>query len=323
MSENRKFNVGTIVILALAGLCIVGTLGYAVCSSVSSHGRIEKSRLRYLTAQTRMENAREVAKQLARAEVAKHGKKATPEQQRKAKMVKAKRRPKVSPLDRLFGPPRNRATAVTDKPTKFPEGKFTKAEQEILDVADEAVDEHDLETAQDVAAEALRSNDSRVRLRAVEMLTEFGEAGLPELADFLTDRHGEVANLAADRFELGVQEIEDDAERVAVAKLGVLTVDDPDKLASMMGTLTMATDQLEVISALADIIRDGSPAQIRAAKEAYESETGEEWTGIEAADQWLQENYEPPEEEEPEEPEADEFDEVSDGENYEDNGENT
>ena len=315
MSEKKKFTVGTIVILALAGLCIVGTLGYVVCSSVASHARIEKSRLRYLTAQKRMENAREVAKQLARAEVAKHGKKATAEQQHKAAVIKARHRPKVHPLDQLLGSSRKRATEVTGKPTKFPEGRFTKAEQEILDVADEAVDEHDLATAQDVAAEALKSSDARVRLRAVEMLTEFGEAGLPELADFLTDRHGEVANLAADRFELGVQEIEDDAERVAVAKLGVLTVDDPDKLESMMGTLTMATDSLHVIRALADIIRDGSPAQIRAAKEAYESETGEEWTGIEAADQWLQENYDPPEEDEPDE--ADDEDQDYGTEGYE------
>lgn len=320
MSESRKFNVGTIVILALAGLFIIGALGYAVYSMVGSHARIEKSQYRYLVARERLENAREIAKQQARAEVAKHGKKATAERLHQAAVIKARRRPKVHPLDRLLGPPRDRATAVKGKPTEFPEGRFTAAEQEILDVADVAVDEHDLETAQDVAAEALKSSDARVRLRAVEMLTEFGEAGLPELADFLKDRHGEVANLAADRFELGVQEIEDDGERVAVAKLGVLTVDDPDKLASMMGTLTMATDQLQIISALADIIRDGSPAQIKAAKEAYESETGEEWTGIEAADQWLQENYEPPE---PEEPEADELDEGSDEENDEDNGENT
>ena len=320
MSKSGKFNVGTIVILALAGLCIIGALGYAVCSMVGSHARIEKSQYRYLVARERLENAREVAKKLAREEVRKHGKKATPEQLHKAAVVRDRHRPKLNPLARLFGPPRDRATAVGDKPTEFPEGKFTEAEQEILDIADEAVSDHDLETAQDVAEAALKSKDPRVRLRAVEMLTEFGEAGLPELADFLKDPHGEVANLAADRFELGTQEVENDDERVAIAKLGVLSVDDPDKLASMMGTLTMATDQLQIISALADIIRDGSPAQVKAAKEAYESETGEEWSGLEAADRWLQENYDPPE---PEEPEADELDEGSDEENDEDNGENT
>ena len=291
----KKSKLGMLVMLAIACSCIVGMLGYAIYSTAKSRSRIENSQYRYLAAQKRMENARELAKRQAREEVAKHGRKATPEQQRKATMVKARHRPKVNPLARLLGSPRNRATAVRGKPTDMPDRPLTSEEQEILDVADEAVSDHDLETAQDVAAEALKSKDPRVRLRAVEMLTGFGEAGLPELADFLRDPHGEVANLAADRFELGVQEVENDAERVAIAKLGVLTVDDPDKLMSMMGTLTMATDSLQIVSALADIIRDGSAAQVQAAKEAYESETGEEWAGLEAADKWLQENYDPPE----------------------------
>lgn len=298
MSEKTKSRLGTIVILTIIGLCIVGMIGYVVNSTMQSRARIKESRSRYLAARERLENARELAKRQAREEVKKHGKKATAEQQRKASMVKARHRPKVNPLRKLFGPPRGRSTAVADKPTDLPDRPYTAEEREILDIADEAVCDHDLETAQDVAAEALKSKDPRVRLRAVEMLTEFGEAGLPELADFLKDPHGEVANLAADRFELGTQEVENEDERVAIAKLGVLSVDDPDRLLSMMGTLTMATDQLQIISALADIILDGSPAQIKAAKEAYEGETGEEWTGIEAADRWLKENYEPTDPEE-------------------------
>ncbi len=295
MSEKTKSRVGIIVILTIVGLCIAGMFGSVVNSTMQSRARIKESRGRYLVARERLENARELAKRQAREEVRKHGKRATAEQQRKASMVKARHRPKVNPLRKLFGPPRGRVTSVTDKPTDLPDRPYTAEEREILDIADEAVCDHDLETAQDVAAEALKSKDPRVRLRAVEMLSEFGEAGLPELADFLKDPHGEVANLAADRFELGTQEVENDDERVAIAKLGALSIDDPDRLLSMMGTLTMATDQLQIVSALADIIRDGSPAQINAAKEAYESETGEEWSGLEAADKWLQENYTPPE----------------------------
>ena len=299
MSEKTKSKAGTIVILTIVGLCIAGMFGYVVNSTMQSRSKIKESRGRYLAARERLENARELAQRQAREEVKKHGKRATAEQQRKASMVKARHRPKTNPFKKLFGSPRGRATAGTDKPTDLPDRPYTAEEQEILDVADEAVSDHDLETAQDVAAEALKSKDPRVRLRAVEMLTGFGEAGLPELADFLRDPHGEVANLAADRFELGTQEVENDDERVAIAKLGVLSVDDPDRLLSMMGTLTMAADQLQIISALADIIRDGSPAQIKAAKEAYESETGEEWSGLEAADKWLQENYDPPEPDDP------------------------
>ena len=300
MKETKKSKVRMAVVLSVVCVFIVGALGYAVYSTMTTQSRIERMRYRYLVERDRQENARQVALRQAREEVRKHGKKATPEELKKATAVKARHRPKIDPLGKFLGSAKGRATAVMGKPTEMPERPLTAAEQEILDVADEAVDEKDLETAQDVATDALKSKDPRVRLRAVEMLTEFGEAGLPELADFLKDPHGEVANLAADRFELGAQEVENDAERVAIAKLGVLSVDDPDKIESMVGTLTMATDSLQIVSALADIILDGTPAQARAAKEAYESETGEEWSGLEAADRWLQENYDPPEPEEDE-----------------------
>ena len=170
---------------------------------------------------------------------------------------------------------------------------FSAADQVIVEVADDVVSDRDFETAQDVAAAALRSKDARVRLRAVEVLTDFGEEGVPELADFLKDPDDEVASLAAMRFEIAIQEIEDDEERILAAKLGLLTVDDKDEVLSLMGVLQMSNDKLLVIAALADIIRDGGPVQVEAAKDVYAEETGEDWSGIEAADAWLKEWQEP------------------------------
>ena len=167
---------------------------------------------------------------------------------------------------------------------------FSAADQEIVEVADDVVSDHDFATAQDVAAAALRSKDARVRLRAVEALTDFGEEGVPELADFLKDPDDEVAKLAAMRFEIAIQEIEDDEERILAAKLGLLTVDDKDEVLSLMGVLQMSNDKPLVIEALADVIRDGGAVQVEAAKEAYQEETGEDWSGIEAAEAWLREN---------------------------------
>ena len=182
-------------------------------------------------------------------------------------------------------------TADEDDPDQeLPEGPLSAADEDVIDVAEEAASDRDFETAKDVAAEALKSSDARVRLQAVETLMEFGETALPELADFLNDPNHEVAVLAADRYELAVQEIEDETERVAVAKLGMFSIDDPDELLAMMGTLRMSTDATAVLSALADIIRDGSAAQAKVAREAYWEETGEEWTTPEAARAWLIEN---------------------------------
>ena len=183
------------------------------------------------------------------------------------------------------------AAQEKDDPNQvLPEGPLSAEDEEIVEVADEAVSDKDLETAQDVAAEALKSSDARVRVQAVETLMGFGEPALPELAGFLNDPNHEVAVLAADRFELAVQEIEDETERVAVAKLGVLSIDDPDELLAMMGTLRMSTDATAVLTALSDIIRDGSAAQAKVAREAYREETGDEWTTPEAVRAWLIEN---------------------------------
>ena len=318
MKSNKQLALMTGLLVAF----LIAVAGFLFYDTLATRQKIQKSRGRYLVAQERIERARELAQQEARAEVAKHGKKATVEQKQKANKVKESKRKNLKGPRRFFASMRQRSFSRSGKPTDFPDREFTEEEREILEVADEAVSDADLETAKDLAAEALKSEDPRIRLRAVEALTEFGEAGLPEMADFLTDRHEEVANLAADRFELGVQEIEDDSERVAVAKLGLLTVDDEDKLSSLAGTLRMATDSKLVISALADVIRDGSKAQAEAAKEAYQEETGEEWKGVEAADKWLQENYEPPEPEETEEPEVPEDDDNSDDSNDQE-GENT
>ena len=296
-----KIGVALTLVLSLA--CIVGTVTYVVIDMRGSRWRIAQNQHFAAEKMKAAVNARERAKELARKAVAKSGKSATIEQKKKARAVLREKQKKLKGPARFMLDARRvrhrRPSASSGKPTEMPEGTFTAEEAEILDVADIAVSEEEMATAQDVASEALKAKDPRVRLRAVEMLSRFGEAGLPELADFLKDPHEEVANLAADNFDLGVQEIEDPAEQVAIAKLGMLSLDDEDKLRSMAATLTMSTDSREVILALSDVIRDGSAAQAAAAKEAYQNETGEEWKDKKTAEKWLKENYTPPEPEEP------------------------
>jgi len=302
MSKGSRVRIGSVAVIAASVLAMVGVAWYMVKDLQKSKASIVASQRRYLKDQTFLENARSKAKEEARQEVAQHGKRATVEQRRKANSLVAKKigRPK-GPKAFFDAAKFARARAnKTWKSVPLPNREFNEAEKEILEVADMAVSDRDLETAKDVAAAALKSNDARVRMRAVETLTEFGEAGLPELADFLSDTHPEVANLAADRFELGVQEVEVESEQVAIAKLGMLSIKDEDQLRSMAGTLIMASDALVVVQALADVIRNGSEVQRNAAKEAYQNQTGEEWQGEDAADKWLQENYTPPEPEETE-----------------------
>ena len=284
-------------LIALAALFVVAALGYVLLDLKRSGEREASINRRYLQLRQRAIDAREQAKDRARQEILKHGTKATVGMKRAAEKVLKAHLPK-KPLTGLARIRARRMLELARKGCKspgMPTGELTDEEREIIDVADEAVSEQDFETAQDVAAAALKSDDARVRLRAVETLTDFGEAGLPELADFLGDPHPDVAELAADRYELAVQEVESESEQVAIAKLGMLSIKDEDRLRSMAGTLIMASDELTVVSALVDVILDGTPEQAAAAKEAYESETGEEWQGVDVAEQWLRENYEPPE----------------------------
>lgn len=323
------------MIIGMAVLAVIASLVLIVVSSSESSERIEKSRRRYLKYERMLKDAREEAKRLAQQEVEKSIRKQAEDRSRQP--VKKARRFVVrepSGIEKLLGRGKSDRRYSSDP---FPTEEMNETDQEIVDVAQEASDARDFETVKDVADAALKSNDPRVRLRAVETLGSFGEKALPQLADFLLDKHSEVANLAADRFELGAQDLKYESERVAIAKLGMMSINDEDRLRSMAATLRMSNDRLAIIAALSDVILDGNKAQRAAAKEAYELETGEPWADLDAADKWLQENYEPvppeepDEEDEPEpedEPEEEEDDDGSgeeefDDTNEEEQGENT
>lgn len=291
--------VGVAILVVIASLVVI------VVSSSQSGERIEKSRRRYLKYERMLKDAREEAKRLAQQEVEKSIRKQTEERLRQPGK-KAKRFVVREPsgIEKLLGRGKSDKRYSSEA---FPTEEMNGTDREIVDVAQEASDERDFATVRDVADAALKSKDPRVRLRAVETLGSFGEKALPQLADFLLDAHSEVANLAADRFELGAQDLKYESERVAIAKLGMMSITDEDRLRSMAATLRMSNDRLAIISALSDVILDGNKAQRAAAKEAYELETGEPWVDLDAADKWLQENYEPvPPEEPDEEDEAEE-----------------
>lgn len=316
-----KCGIFSWVIIGMAVLAVIASIAVIVVSSSESGERIEKSRRRYLKYERMLKDAREEAKRLAQLEVEKSIRKQSEKRSRQS-VKKAERFVVREPsgIEKLLGRGKSDRRYSSDP---FPTEEMNETDQEIVDVAQEASDARDFETVKDVADAALKSKDPRARLRAVETLGSFGEKALPQLADFLLDKHSEVANLAADRFELGAQDLKYESERVAIAKLGMMSINDEDRLRSMAATLRMSNDRLAIISALSDVILDGNKAQRAAAKEAYELETGEEWVDLDAADRWLQENYEPvppeePDEEDEPEPEESEDDPESEDEEGDD-----
>ena len=173
---------------------------------------------------------------------------------------------------------------------------LSEEDREFIELLEEAEAEGDIDFVSDAAKSARESGcDSEVRMVVIDSLATFGWVGLPELADFLQDPDSEVVAHALDRYDLGIQELEDEQEIASLAKLAILTVTDSDQLSLMCSHLTMLNDEQEAVVALADIIGEGGEEAVAAAKEAYESLTGEAWTNEGDADAWLRENYVPDE----------------------------
>ena len=298
----------TYLVLALAALVIVGSVAYMIIDGSRSHARVSRLERKTFQSLSALERAKAALREKIRTEVrkkdakaAKKGAEAVAARKEKSKKFrKSVQRFVLGRADALSLP----ASYWND--CQMPREDPSEEDQEIIDLAGESASEEDLDTAAEVAEAAKKSADPRARLAAVEMLSALGKVGVADLTEFLTDPHPEVANLAADRYELEVQNVVNDMDRTELVKIGLLAISDTDMLRSMVGTLQMTSDELLIIQTVADVMREGNKAQREAVMEAYESTTGEPWTGEAAAEKWLQENYEPPpkvpeDEDEPEE----------------------
>lgn len=185
-------------------------------------------------------------------------------------------------------------------------------DRKMAEAVQTALDNDDFEKTAAAAAQALTSTNTEVRLNAVEALGWFGAQALPELMGALEDSDEEIRQSAVNHFESALQEIEKpgDQFRIAVAAFGALKSE--DQLTSLGGLVSNAASELidgeedeskkdqnrlKVIQAVVDIIDgESSPAQaVEAAKEVYNTITGNEWLGIDEADRYLSDpdNYDP------------------------------
>jgi len=297
---------GTYVMLSVAGLLVAGILGYAVVDSMHSGEEVEELGRETQRYEAALKTAREAARQEVRKRLQKERAAfeavADEEMRRERTEVRRRRNRARGRIFGMFAAGRQFSEAYM-KACEMPKEAPGELDQEIINLSDVAASEEDLDTAAEVAAAALESQDPRARFAAVEMLSGLGDAGLLDISEFLADPHPEVANFAAERWDLGIQNICDDVERTKLVKVGLLSITDEDQLRAMSGTLLLATDEALVVNTVIDVMRDGLPEQRTAVREAYEFVTGEKWTTEKAAAAWLAENYTPPPEEamEPEE----------------------
>ena len=202
--------------------------------------------------------------------------------------VAEKKKPKLG--GRLAG----RIGGGADDVFRDPDGKaYPEKDQALMRQAREAIDNDDLESARALAAEAAASNNDELREMAVEALSWFGKDAMVELMQFMADANEEVAGAAKDGWMSGLQEIDDEGEKAGVVEATMKVINDGEMLEDIANEL-IGIDDLAAIQVLADVIEDGgNSAAVKAAKETYNTITGEDWSNIDKAEAWLQENYEP------------------------------
>ena len=171
-------------------------------------------------------------------------------------------------------------------------------DQKIMSAAAAAIEKDDLEVARSLAESALASSNAELRAAVVDALGWFGEDAMAELTPFMSDRDPEVAEAAVSHWKDALQEIDEDGMKAGVVEMSLKALADKELLEDVADEL-IGIDELAAIQVIANVIEDGGSAAASAAvQEVYDNITGEKWSGVDAAEAWLQENYTPDEEDE-------------------------
>ena len=190
---------------------------------------------------------------------------------------------------------RGRVGAKGDAVFRDESGKaYPEKEQILMRQALAVVENDDLDGARELAEKAAGSNNVELRAMAVDALSWFGQNALVELTEYMSDADEKVSDEARSGWMQALQEIEDDGLKAGVIELTLNKLKNKDILEDVANEL-VGMDELVSVQVLANIIDSGNEKAISAAKEAYNSITGEDWDSVDAAEAWLQKNYTPPE----------------------------
>ena len=172
---------------------------------------------------------------------------------------------------------------------------LSAGDRKLAVAVQEALDADDFTAVLKAAHSAIKSKSPVVREAAVEALGWYGAEALPELTTLMADPDEDVAQTAISQWELALNEIEESETRAEIAAAVMKTLANKEALETIVCEITNQDDDFVILEVLVGIIEGcDNKAGVEVACEEYERLTGEEWTSIEAANKWLEENYEPP-----------------------------
>lgn len=178
------------------------------------------------------------------------------------------------------------------------EDEMSPEDRRLMDSIEQGRDDDDLDRLVKLIPEVSASTNAEVRAELVDAIGWFDVKGMNHLLPFMADPDDDVRESAIDNWTSALGEVEDEKMRAQMVGAVMQVLTDEDALESMVNELIDMDERL-ALQTLVDVIEGGKAASqgVAAAREQYEFLTGEEYTTIDAANQWLAENYEPPEQE--------------------------
>lgn len=191
-----------------------------------------------------------------------------------------------------------RATVDAPKPDDLEDGDddMSPADRRLMEAIERGQEDESLEQLVKVIPEVSASTNAEVRSEFVDALGSFGEQGMNYLLPFMADPDDDVRGNAIDNWTSALGEVEDEKMRARMIGAVMQVLADEEALEFMSNEL-IDMDERIALQTLVDVIEGGkaTPQGVSTAREQYEFLTGDEYTTVEAANQWLAENYEPPE----------------------------
>lgn len=154
----------------------------------------------------------------------------------------------------------------------------------------DAAEAEDFTAVATLAKEVINCENADLREQYVDELGWFGAQALGDLLPFLADANEDVVEAVRSQITDAYQDVDTDAEKAAVYTLLSRAVIDTEVLESLSDELEVM-DEVIALQAIVDTIGDGTPEAQEAAKAAYKEITDADWTDIDAAEEWLRENY--------------------------------
>ena len=172
---------------------------------------------------------------------------------------------------------------------------ISEADRRLMQSIQSALDAENYESLIAVMPEVKASANAEIREDFVDALGWFGPEGMLEMLPFIADRDESVAESASGHWELALNQVDDSKDKCMLVESAMSVIRDRDSLDTMAQEL-VSCDEVDALQTLINLIDGPNQAAAEIARERYEFITDERYSGVEAAEAWLQANYIPDDE---------------------------